>query len=203
MDDHPNVTVTVKGAPSETHYDEQLNLIETDLGTDEYDAYVIAPLQADMVSNLIKDSEKPIIAVDTKIDSEKVLSFVGTGNLDAAKLGGEAAVKLAKERGWEDLKAIAISGVQGDTTASDRLEGYKEGINSNGGEFLDDEVQYADAVADKAVNSMEAIIQKFPEGIAMIVANNDDLAIGAARAAKDVKAYEHSLCRFRRQYFSM
>lgn len=193
MADNPNVKVTVKGAPSETAYDDQLNLIETDLSSNEYDAYVISPLQADMVANLIKDSEKPIIAVDTRIDSEKILSFVGTGNLEAAKLGGIAAVEAAKEAGWKEIKAIAISGVQGDSTASDRLEGYQTGIEEAGGEFLADEIQYADAVADKAVTSMEAIIQKFPEGIAIIVANNDDMAIGAARAAKDVDAYKDTI----------
>lgn len=193
MADNPNVTVSVKGAPSETAYDDQLNLIETDLSSDEYDAYVISPLQADMVANLIKDSDKPIIAVDTRIESDKILSFVGTGNLEAAKLGGIAAVEAAEAAGWEEIQAIAISGVQGDSTASDRLEGYQTGIEEAGGEFLVDEIQYADAVADKAVTSMEAIIQKFPEGIAIIVANNDDMAIGAARAAKDVEAYKDTI----------
>ena len=36
-------------------------------------------------------------------------------------MGGEAAVKAAQEAGWTELKAIAISGVQGDSTATARL----------------------------------------------------------------------------------
>ena len=46
--DHPNVKVEVKGASSETAYDEQQNMIETDLNSGSYDGYVIAPLQADL-----------------------------------------------------------------------------------------------------------------------------------------------------------
>ena len=182
--DHPNVTVTVKGATSETAYDEQLNMIETDMNNGDIDGYVIAPLQADMVANMISGQTKPIVAVDTDIDAPEVLSFVGTGNEAAGKLGGEAAAKLAKERGWTEIKCIEIAGVQGDSTNEARMAGYKAGIEAAGGTFLSDEIQYANAVADQAVTCMEAIIQNHPEGIAVICANNDDMAMAAARAAK-------------------
>ena len=181
--EHPNVTVNVKGATSETAYDEQLNMIETDMNNADIDGYVIAPLQADMVTTIIAGQTKPIVAVDTDIDAPEVLSFVGTGNEAAAKLGGEAAAKLAKERGWEEIKCIEIAGVQGDSTNEARMAGYKAGIEAAGGTFLSDETQYANAVADQAVTCMEAIIQNHPEGIAVICANNDDMAMAAARAA--------------------
>ena len=78
------------------------------------------------------------------------------------------------------IKAIAISGVQGDGTAMARLSGYEKGVTEAGGEFLKGEIQYADAVADKAANCMEAVKhQNHPEGIAIIVCNNDDMAMAA------------------------
>ena len=182
--DNPNVTVTVKGAPSETSYQEQLNMIQTDLAGD-YDGFVIAPLQADMVANLIEGQTKPIVAVDTKIEAHEVISFVGTGNESAGALGGAAAVEAAKAAGWTDIKAIEIAGVQGDTTNTDRMNGYMKGIEEAGGDFLEDEVQYADAVATKAVDAMNGIMSRYPDGIAIICANNDDMAIAAAKAAAD------------------
>ena len=193
MADNPDVKVEVKGASSETAYDEQQNMIETDLSSGAYDAFVIAPLQADLVKTLIAGQEAPIIAVDTDIDAPEVLSFVGTGNEEAAAMGGEAAVEAAKEAGWTEIKAIAISGVQGDGTATARLTGYQKGIEEAGGTFLAGEIQYADAVADKAANSMEAIMQNHPEGIAIIVCNNDDMAMAAARAAKSNEAYANTI----------
>ena len=191
--DHPNVTVEIKGPPSETSYDEQQNMIETDMNNADIDGYVIAPLQADMVANMIKGQTKPIVAVDTNIDAPEVLSFVGTGNEAAGKLGGEAAAKLAKERGWEEIKCIEIAGVQGDSTNEARMKGYAAGIEAAGGTFLYDEVQYANAVADQAVTCMEAIMQNHPEGIAVICANNDDMAMAAARAAAGNAAYENTV----------
>ena len=45
MTDNPDVNVEVKGASSETAYGEQQNMIETDLNSGAYDAFVIAPLR--------------------------------------------------------------------------------------------------------------------------------------------------------------
>ena len=191
--DNSDVKVEVKGATSETAYDEQQNMIETDLNSGAYDAFVIAPLQADLVKTLISGKTDPIIAVDTNIDAPEVLSFVGTGNEDAAALGGKEAVKAAQDAGWDKVQAIAISGVQGDGTAMARLTGYEKGITEAGGEFLKDEIQYADAVADKAATSMEAIMQNHPDGVAIIVCNNDDMAMAAARAAKGNAAYAKTI----------
>ena len=187
------VTVEVKGPSSETAFDEMQNMIETDLNSGAYDAFVIAPLQADLVKTLIAGQTAPIVAVDTNIDAPEVLSFVGTGNEDAAAEGGKAAVEAAKAAGWDKVQAIAISGVQGDGTATARLTGYEKGVTEAGGEFLKDEIQYADAVADKAATSMEAIMQNHPEGVAIIVCNNDDMAMAAARAAKGNAAYEKTI----------
>lgn len=183
MADNPNVVVDIKGPPSETSYDEQQNEIETDLAVDEYDAYCIAPLQSDLVANLIAGETRPVIALDTNIDAPEIVSFVGTGNEAAAKAGAEAAVEAAKEAGWTDIKCIEIAGVQGDATNTARMNGYIAGVEENGGDYLEDEIQYADAVADKAVNCMEAIMQTHPEGVAIICANNDDMAVAAARTA--------------------
>lgn len=111
--ENPGVSIDVKGPTSETAFDEQQNMIETDLNSGAYDAFIISPLQADTVTTLISGEEKPIIALDTDIDAPEV--------------------------------------------------------------------------------SMEAIMQNHPEGVAIICANNDDMAIAAARAAAGNAAYENTI----------
>ncbi|MBR0093232.1 MAG: sugar ABC transporter substrate-binding protein [Lachnospiraceae bacterium] len=183
--DHPNVKVDVKGPASEQSYDEQQNMIETDLSSGAYDAFVIAPLQGDQVANLISGQSAPILAVDTNIDAPEVLSFVGTANEDAAKQGGLAAVAAAQAAGWEEVNAICIAGTQGDSTAQARLDGYQKGVEEAGGTFLANETQWGESNPEKAVAAMEAIMQNHPEGVAIIVCHNDDSAIAAAKAVKD------------------
>ncbi len=187
------IDVTVVGATSETAYDEQINMLETVLAAGDSDAVVVAPLQSDAVATVIADADIPIVAIDTMVESDKVVSFVGFNNEEIGAIGGEAAVEKAKEAGWEEIKAIGIAGVQGDSTSEARMAGYKTSIEENGGTFLDDEIQYADSVADKAVTAMEGIMQTHPEGIAIIVCNGDDMAVGAARAAADNEAYANTI----------
>jgi ABC-type sugar transport system substrate-binding protein len=187
------ISVEVMGPPSETSYDEQMNMITTAVDSNKYNALIISPLQSDMVATQIASATIPVLAVDTNIESDKISCFVGTGNEEAAKQGGEAAVEAAKKAGWKEIKAICISGVQGDSTAEARLKGFEEGVNAAGGEFLSNEVQYADAVADKAVNSMEAVMQNHPEGVAIICTHNDDLAVAAARTMAGNEAFKNTI----------
>ena len=182
--EHPEeVKLSIYGPPGETYYEEQLNSIQTDLVAD-YDGYLIAPLQSEAVATAIESTDKPVVAYDTNIDSDKCLAFVGTGNKEAAKEGAKAAVEAAKANGWDEIKCIEIAGVQGDSTNTARMDGYREGITEAGGEFLDNETQYANATADLAVTAMEGIMSKFPDGVAIICSNNDDMALGAIDALK-------------------
>ena len=194
-EEHPDLVseLSIKGPPSETSYQEQINMIQTDLSDDTFDGYLIAPLQSDSVASLIADIDRPVMAFDTDIDSDKCLAFIGTGNKNAAKEGAKAAVEAAKEAGWEEIKCIEIAGVQGDATNTARMEGYEEGITEAGGEFLTDEVQYADATATKAVDAMNGIMGRYPDGIAIICSNNDDMAIAAARTAQANPAYANTI----------
>lgn len=192
--EHPDlVKLSIKGPPSESSYDEQLNMVSTDLTVESFDGYLIAPLQSEAIATQIANTDKPVIAFDTRIESDKVVSFVGTGNREAAKQGAIAAVEAAKAAGWTDIKCIEIAGVQGDATNTARMEGFREGVNESGGEFLDAEVQYANAVADQAVVCMEAIMSKYPDGVAIICTNNDDMAIAAARTAAANPNYSNTI----------
>lgn len=83
--DELGVKVDMKGATSETAYDEQQNMIETDLNSNKYDAMVVIPLQGDLVATLIENTDIPIFAMDTDFDSDKKISLIGVGQEDAAK----------------------------------------------------------------------------------------------------------------------
>ncbi len=187
------VNVDIIGATSETAYDEQLSMLETIISNNDGDALVVAPLQSDTVAGQIANTEMPVVAIDTQVDSDKVSSFVGFDNEEMGKLGATEAIKAAKEAGWEDPTAVAIVGVQGDPTSEARLKGFTEGVQEAGGTYLEGETQYADSVADKAVNCMEGLMQVHPEGIAVVFCNNDDMAMAAARAAKDNEAYKNTI----------
>ncbi|TQI66613.1 sugar ABC transporter substrate-binding protein [Clostridium sp. KNHs216] len=170
------VQVDLEGPPSETSFNEQSNMIETMLSAGKIDALCIAPLQPDMVVTKLQDATIPVLFVDTDANYDKKVTFIGTGNEEAAKKGGEYIAKLI----GSGKKAVLIGGVQGDPTNEARMRGYTEALKAGGIEVLD--TQYANATADKAVQVMENFMQNFPQ-IDAVLCNNDDMAIGAQRAA--------------------
>ncbi len=182
-DEHDNVNVEIQSPTSATSYDEQVNMIETSLGNPGIDAIVLAPLQSDTAATLVSTSEKPVIAVDTDFTSDKKSTFVGTGNESAAKEGGKAAVEEAKKRGADKPTVLILTGTQGDETHEARLAGYKAGAEEAGGEVV--EVQYCDAMAEKASTAMEAVMQKYPDGIDVVLSSNDDMAMAALKIIND------------------
>lgn len=190
---YPNIKAEPVGPSAETMYDEQLNSITTAVDSDSYDAYVIAPLQSDSAAKLYSTTSKPVVAVDTNMKMDSLSTFVGTGNEEAAKEGASKAVEMTKDLGWKEINCIEIAGVQGDETNTARMNGYKAGVEENGGKFLDDEIQYANAVADQAVTAMEAIMSKHPDGVAIICANNDDMALAAAKTAAGNEAFKNTV----------
>ena len=181
--EHPNVEIDIQSPTSATAYDEQLNMVETVLHNDGIDAVVLAPLQSSSAAALAETADKPIIALDTDFTSDKKLSFVGTGNEAAAQAGGAVAMEKAKANGTDKPQAVILTGAQGDETHEARLRGYRDAIEAAGGQVL--EVQYTDTMPDKAAAAMEAVIQKYPNGVDAVLSIADDMALAAAKVIKD------------------
>ena len=182
-DEHDNVNVDIQSPTAATSYDEQVNMIETALGNPGIDAVVIAPQQSTSTATLVSSTDKPVVALDTDFTSDKKACFVGTGNEDAALSGGKAVAEACKALGKDKPTAVIIAGVQGDETHEARLRGYRDAIEAAGGQVL--EVQYTDTMPDKAAAAMEAVIQKYPNGVDAVLSIADDMALAAAKVIKD------------------
>lgn len=168
--------VLLQGPPSETSYDEQYNMIETTLSSADVDALVLAPLQPDAAANAVAGASIPILAVDTTFTSDKLLSYVGVSNEDAAAAGG----KYMAEKLGGSGNVVILAGAEGDTTSEDRIKGWTRGLEEGGCTVIS--MQYTDAATDKAVTAMEGLMQQFPDGIDAVVTHSDDVAMGAANA---------------------
>lgn len=170
--------VSVQGPSSESAYDEQINMIETVLNSNEYDAMVLAPLQPDSAKTAVSNASIPVLAVDTTFPADNLVSYIGVSNEDAAKAGGEY---IAEQLGGSG-NVVILAGVQADTTSEDRIKGWTEGLESGGCTVLD--MQYTNAVADQAVSAMEGLMQQYPDQIDAVVCHSDDVAMGAANAVQ-------------------
>lgn len=173
------VKVEVLGPNAETDIVGQTSLMEDQI-VKGASALVVAPSQpsAAIASFDKADSEKiPVILIDTDAKWDKKKAFVGTGNLEGGKLGGEYIGKKLK-KGDE---VVIIRGALGDATHDERVNGAKEKMQAAGLKIV--EIQPADSDRDKAMSVMENLLQTHPN-VKGVFCSNDEMALGAIRALK-------------------
>lgn len=178
--DELGIQVTVLGPNSESEIAQQVTMIEEQLAAG-VDAIIVAPTDENAVIGALSPyaGQLPIFAIDTDFELEGKTAFAGTGNISAAKLGGEYAAKAMGEGG----KVVLIGGQQGESTSNARLEGFKQGLEENGCEVL--ETQYGKNTADGAIAVMEDLLTKYPGEIQAVLAMNDDMIQGCQQAIQN------------------
>ena len=100
-------------------------------------------------------------------------TYIGTDNVEAGKMGGEAMVEALGGSG----KVALIGGISGDVTSNARLDGFKEGA----GDLEIVQTVAADWDRQTAQTRATDILSANPD-LKGFFSANDDMALGIARA---------------------
>lgn len=124
------------------------------------------------------DAGIPVVTVDADLPTSERIAFVGTGNFNAGRTGGEKLAALVGNKG-----KVAIMTKPGQSNLEERVAGYKEALSK----FKDIEiVQIVDTQSDPVVaaQAASALLQKYPDlvGIACVEGAGGS---GAATAVKE------------------
>lgn len=147
------------------------------------DAIVIAPIVEDGWDDVLqeaKDAGIPVVLEDRTVTASDDLyaSWVG---LDFKKEGTTAGEWAAENFGDTPTKMVVLEGTTGSAPANDRAEGFDEAIAGTSIEKIDS--QTGDFTRDGGKTVMEGFIQKYGiDGIDLLYAHNDDMALGAIEA---------------------
>lgn len=99
----------------------------------------------------------PVVTVDADLPNSKRLAFVGTGNVNAGRTGGEYLANIIGGKG-----KVALMTKAGQLNLEERIAGYREAL----AKYPDIEiVQIADTQSDPEVAAQAAatLLQKFPD----------------------------------------
>ena len=173
------VNVTVVGPGAESEIEQQVSMIEQQIGAG-CDAIIVAPNDAGAAQGALASAigTIPVLSVDTNVGIEGQTSFVGTSNVDAAKEGG----LWAAEQAGEGANAVIIYGQEGDNTSNMRREGYQKACDEAGVKVL--ATLSGQNTTDGATKTMEDMLSAHPGEIDIVLCHNDDTAIGAMNACK-------------------
>ena len=96
------------------------------------------------------------------------------------------AESLARELATIGYRRFAvITGGEGLRTAADRVEGFRAGLSAAGLELRDDEVIRAAFTRDGGYDGMQRLLDRGLEGVEVVFAANDVMAVGALSAIRD------------------
>lgn len=146
------------------------------------DAIVIAPIVSDGWDDVLEEAKSaniPVVLEDRTVSAPDDLyaSWVGLDFRNEGVMAGE----WAAENFTEATNMVVLEGTTGSAPANDRAEGFDEAIEGTPIEKIDS--QTGDFTRDGGKTVMEGFLQKYGvDGIDLVYAHNDDMALGAIEA---------------------
>lgn len=140
---------------------------------------IVNPVDSDAVGPAVRGANKsdiPVIAADRGVNKAKAATLVASDNVAGGKL---AAKTLAEKLGGKG-KIVTLQGVAGTSASRERGKGFAEGIKEYPGIKVVAS-QPADFDRTKGLDVMTNLMQSNP-GIDGVFAENDEMALGAAKA---------------------
>ena len=126
----------------------------------------------------------PVVQFNGKANGGEYVTFVGSNQIESGLLLGQWLLDLYTQLGKETLKGIYLRGVAGQITDIARSDGVKKALEDAGMtdkfEFVE---QYADYDRGKGQSVTESILSQSTE-YDFIIANNDDMILGALAAVE-------------------
>jgi len=174
------VDVIILGTTEEGDYNEQVAHIE-DLVTRGADLIVVVPAEASALVPAVEaavDAGVPVINLDSPIETDKVISFIGSDNVEGGRMAGTF---IADQLGGAGKVAV-LRGRLGNPVELQRYDGFIEAI----GEYPDIELVaegVANWEADEGYTVMEDFLTAHPE-IQAVFAESDRMILGASQAAQ-------------------
>ncbi|MEZ5934089.1 MAG: substrate-binding domain-containing protein [Alphaproteobacteria bacterium] len=144
---------------------------------------VISPSDVNAMAPAIQTAVEngvPVVTIDRRVDGvEGILAHVGADNV----IGGEAQGHYIMELFPDGAKIVNLQGQPGASPAIDRNQGVHNVLDGNDKyEFIVE--QTANFARDQGLSVTESILAGLDSPPDVIVAANDDMALGAAEAVK-------------------
>ncbi|MEU5228844.1 substrate-binding domain-containing protein [Streptomyces anulatus] len=140
---------------------------------------IVNPVDSDAVGPGVRSANKadiPVIAADRGVNKARTATLVASDNVACGKLAADA---LADKLGGKG-SIVILQGTAGTSASRERGAGFAEGLKA----YPDIKVvakQPADFDRTKGLDVMTNLIQSHP-GVTGVFAENDEMALGAAKA---------------------
>lgn len=161
----------------------QLKQVETMI-TDGVDAIILNPQDADACVACVEAADEagiPVFGVNTMVNSDKLTAYVGSQDVGA---GEEIMQFMIDYMGKDAFNIVVLEGPMGQSAQLQRWEGINNVLAKNKGVKI---LAYntANWSRSEAMTLMETWLTTYGDDIDAVVAENDEMALGARQAIED------------------
>ncbi|WP_069169685.1 ABC transporter permease/substrate-binding protein [Streptomyces griseus] len=145
----------------------------------QVDSIIVNPVDSDAVGPGVRSADKagiPVVAADRGVNKAETATLVASDNVAGGKLAAKA---LADKLGGKG-DIVVLQGTAGTSASRERGAGFAEGIKAYPGIKVV-ATQPADFDRTKGLDVMTNLLQGHP-GVTGVFAENDEMALGAAKA---------------------
>ena len=145
---------------------------------------VISPKDQDAMAPALQeaiDAKVPVVTIDRRVPSVKgILAHIGADNVKGGEAQGELIVKMFPD----GANIVNLQGQSGASPAIDRNKGLHNVLDKAGAKYKVVFEQTAGFDRARGLSVTEAALAGMAEPPKVIVAGNDDMALGAMEAVK-------------------
>jgi len=184
LKEHPAVKDgTVKLTVFDGNYDAltQNNQFDT-MVTQKYDGAIFVPIDIQAGAegvNKAAAANIPVVGSNTRVNSDKLLSYIGSNDVIAGEMEADAVIKAIGGKG----NVVILEGPIGQSAQIERRKGNEIALAKNPGVKLL-EMKTANWSRAEALSLMENWLTAHPNQITGIIGQNDEMALGAIAAVK-------------------
>lgn len=152
--------------------------------TQQVDGLLISPKDSVAMAPAIQeavDAGVPVMTIDRRVEGVEILGHVGADNV----IGGEAQGQLIIDTFPDGATIVNLQGTPGSSPAIDRNQGVHNVLDPVSDTYVFVAEQTAEFKREEGANVTEAILAGLDEPPDVIVAANDDMALGAMTVVQE------------------
>ncbi len=184
LKEHPAVKDgTVKLTIFDGNYDAltQNNQFDT-MVTQKYDGAIFVPIDIQAGAEAVNKAAAaniPVVGSNTRVNSDKLLSYIGSNDVIAGEMEADAVIKGIGGKG----NVVILEGPIGQSAQIERRKGNENALAKNPSVKVL-EMKTANWSRAEALSLMENWLTAHPGQINGIIGQNDEMALGAIAAVK-------------------
>lgn len=143
--------------------------------------FIVSPNDVNAVASAVDEIQRatlPVVTLDRSVNSQRKIPHFGANNYK----GGQAIGDFVKRQFPDGAQIILLTGQPGSSSNIERSKGIRDSLKAGGDKYKIVADQSGNWMRSEGMRIVESVLPSLPQRPQVILAANDDMALGAIEA---------------------